>query len=292
MNEVLAQLRPSQPPPSHSWPNAAKILAACESAPHEATGALTVRTRALSGTVFIEAGRICWIAASGLDRRLGHLLRERAHALSSETLEDVYRFCVQSGTPFGEALVESGMLTEDELRGALEQHTVESLMLLSNEPVDELVWVPRTARNYDAKFTFTPAGLLETVGRTAHPELHVVAREHLARMLRGGGAGAGFVADDREGAHCVALHNARWPVETVLEIGRRVLIAHSLVDVVYERPRCFVMAQPLGGSVAVWRFGGVVFASVGRDGAVLPMKLVGLETALSVLDSGVSRSDT
>lgn len=291
MSNVLAALRPSRPPASFSWSNAAKILAACEKVEPTASGALAVKTGGLNGTVFIQNGRICWIAAAGLDRRLSHLLRERSHALTSETLEDVYRWCIERGVPFGEGLVGSGMLTEAELKSALLQHSVESLLLLSNEQVDELAWAPRTAHHYDASFTFKPVELLGDVARTAHREAAQIGAEHLARMLRGGGAGAAFLSDEREGAHCVTLHNADWTVEAILELGRRVLIAQSLVDVVHERPRAFVLAQPHGASITVWRHRGIVFTSVGRDGAALSMKLSALEATLSILDTALSRTD-
>lgn len=291
MSNVLAALRPSRPPASFSWSNAAKVLAACEHVDASASGALAVKTGGLSGTVFIQNGRICWIAAAGLDRRLSHLLRERSHALTSETLEDVYRWCIERGVPFGEGLVGSGMLTDTELKGALLQHSVESLLLLSNEPVEELAWAPLTTRNYNATFTFKPVELLTGVAQTAHGEAATIGAEHLARMLRGGGAGAAFLSDEREGAHCVTLHNADWTVETILELGRRVLIAQSLVDVVHELPRAFVLARPDGASITVWRHRGLVFASVGRDGGALSMKLSALEATLSILDRALSRTD-
>ncbi|MBK6513972.1 MAG: hypothetical protein IPG04_07550 [Polyangiaceae bacterium] len=286
-----SKLRPSQPPPSYSWANIAKILGACEHAPAGTSGALLIQTKNNEGSVFIEAGRICWVAATGLDRRLAHLLRERCHALSSETLEDVRQWCVNHQVPFGEALVNSGMLTERELRNALEQHSVESLLVLSTEPVETLRWVARSARNYDAKFTFSPIALLNSASIRDYPDAHHKASAHLARVLRGGGSGAAFIQAG-EDVRCVAVHEVAWAIDDLLEIGRRACTAHGLAEIVMNGARALIVAQPTGGAVTVWRRESIVYVAVGRDAGALSIKMAALDAALSVLDTSPSKADT
>lgn len=138
------------------------VLSMLEELPFDATGALTFGDDVSpAGVVFVEQGRVCWAASTGLRRRLTDLLRERCMPpLSRDQVEGIVQGCCEKATPIGEALVASGHLAPGALRSSLLHHTTESLAAISVEN-DAPRWVPHRARGYQSAFTFLPAELVE-----------------------------------------------------------------------------------------------------------------------------------
>lgn len=151
----------------------AGLLAAVEDRPPDESGAFLVDDDGdgqTVGSVFVETGRVCWAAAPGRSGRLRDLLhRHSARQLADAELDDAFAACRDAQRPLGELLVERGMVSDDGLRAALKQHTVESLIAQCDGVPRPVTWVPHRRRGYSARFTFTPVELLAAAGAQLYP---------------------------------------------------------------------------------------------------------------------------
>jgi hypothetical protein len=142
--------------------NVTDVCAFVDALEASAVGELVVEQAAQRvGVVLVEGGRICWAAASGLARRLTELLAAVSRT-DAFTMEGHYRACKELGVPLGEHLVGRGIVSADQLRGALLQHTAESLAHLARGAM-RAFWRPRMRHGYSARFTFGSAELLARV---------------------------------------------------------------------------------------------------------------------------------
>lgn len=186
------------------------------------------------GAVFVERGRVCWAAARGLSRRLSELLIARS-ALSAVDLEDFFWACRARGERFGEALVSRGIVTGDQLRTALLQHSTESLSLLCRTGMSGS-WKPRSVGGYSPQFTFGTAEVLCRAGRTAHEDLATsAAREIVACFAEGEWAAAFVRTPEHASPQPIALpRGAPLSASRLVEAGRWAAsaldLAHALQD--------------------------------------------------------------
>lgn len=143
------------------------------------------------GAVFVEDGRICWAAATGLSRRLSELLV--AHTgVARESMEAIFLRCKAERRPLGEFLVAEGIVQPRDLRSALERHTVESLLALTGRG-RRAVFRPRPRGGYSPQFTFGTSELLTRASATEDPAAADVAEAELERWLSREAWGAAFV---------------------------------------------------------------------------------------------------
>ncbi len=135
-----------------------------------------------AGLVLLEEGRICWAAAPRTRRRLTALLRDRIRNPGlAGTLEVVYEECRRRNVPLGETLVRKELLSAEDLRDALLQHSVESLRDMRGALSGPHEFRPRGDARYDARFTFSPSELLARSGAIA---VGALAPEELALLER------------------------------------------------------------------------------------------------------------
>lgn len=127
--------------------------------PVDVTGELVVTQGEdrVRGAIFIERGRVCWAAAHGLAPRLTELLIAQS-GVDTTTMQRLYRECRKDGLPLGEQLVARGIVSAEQLRSALAQHTIESIDALC---VDEATarFRPR-AGGYNPHFTLNTSEIL------------------------------------------------------------------------------------------------------------------------------------
>lgn len=151
----------------------AGLLAAVEDRPADESGAFLVDDDGdgqTVGSVFVETGRVCWAAAPGRSGRLRDLLhRHSARRIDDAELDDAFAVCRDAQRPLGELLVERGLVSDDGLRAALKQHTVESLIAQCDGVPRPVTWVRHRRRGYSARFTFTPVELLAAAGAQLYP---------------------------------------------------------------------------------------------------------------------------
>jgi hypothetical protein len=171
-----------------------EVLAEAAAVEPPATGALVLgQPGRPEGTIFLEDGRVCWAAVTGMSRRLTDLLVETSSAPAARArVEDVYRRCRHDGKPLGEALVADGVVCAKGLSRALRRHTAEALLALAESGARAVGWIARRHRRYDATFTFSPAELLVAAGEIASPEAAAEAAAVLAEVLEGEAPGVAF----------------------------------------------------------------------------------------------------
>ncbi len=172
------------------------LLHEIEVLPSGATGALSFGE---DGLILIENKRVCWAVARDMDQRLTDLLCEQKEPhLPRATMEALFRRCKVDGRPFGEALVSSGVVSELDLRAALERHTCEAIIRLAQRHVVKPTRFARHAKHgYDPRFVFTTAELLASLAGRRRSELAREARTQLAELLVPDATGFAFLRDAR-----------------------------------------------------------------------------------------------
>ncbi|MCA9670335.1 MAG: hypothetical protein KC503_32290 [Myxococcales bacterium] len=158
-----------------------------------ATGALTYGPdEAPVGAVLVESGQTCWAAAAGM-RPLTRILCER-FGLARDVLENRYQRCREEGRPLGECLVDEALLSVEQLREALLEHTANALVVLSGARERAPRWREHRNSRYDARFSFNNSELLLAVASQVVPALQVRAWRVLERITVALHSAA-FVAD-------------------------------------------------------------------------------------------------
>ena len=173
------------PPPAASGEKLARILLLVEELSASSPSGCLAFERddgTVAGAVFVEDGRVCWAAATGLGRRLSDLLIARSNgALGRARVETLVAECRARGKPLGERLVELGLVDEATLMRVLLEHTTESLEALSSARATER-WVARKG-GYRAQFTFGLGELLACAERARAPFDARARDEHWSAVL-------------------------------------------------------------------------------------------------------------
>jgi hypothetical protein len=171
-----------------------ELVAHVEALPAGATGALAFGEE---GVILVEHRRICWAIAHAMPERLSDFLcREREPPLQRAQVEAVFRRCKREGTPLGEALVASRLLSEVELRAALEHHTCEAILRLALGQVRAPTSFTRhSGRGYNPSFVFAAPELLASLSSRGCRPLSSHAATQLARTLVPESSGVAFLRD-------------------------------------------------------------------------------------------------
>lgn len=230
-----------------------------------ATGAIVFGARERSrGAVLVESGRVCWIGASGLSRRLTDLLiQETDPPPDRRIVTTLFEECRREGRPLGERLVEAGVVRPEGLRRALLRHSTEALVLLSRDATSRHLWVPHRSQRYDATFTFAPCELAAAVAAEVLPEVHAAAAAELDEMLGGEAAG---VALDREGSLSAPLIVAHAGTEAAtvagaIELARWTVGALDLAGAIAPRSTLSIASRSDGAALIAWARAGLLFGA-------------------------------
>ncbi|MEM9190367.1 MAG: DUF4388 domain-containing protein [Myxococcota bacterium] len=251
-----------------------QLLEFVENLGDRSTGVLSVEGPE-SGRLLIERGRICWAVSGCMQRRLAQLLCEHAD-LTPAKLDTIVNRCRASRAPFGEYLVNSGLISEEAFREVLLKHTTEALGRLgSGEPSS---FVPHRHERYDARFTYAPGELLASVGAAIMPEAHKLGRMELEQTLDVDGRGAAFA----EGAGRPVPVAIRGPVSAVGEVNqlgswatrmaRAALQADAAADLIWA-------TTAKGTTAFVWRRHGLVCVGTASDARAFARAMVRLRQA-------------
>lgn len=123
------------------------------------------------GMILMEEGRICWAVGKDAQRTLTMLLQERCHDLDEEELQELFQECKDKGRPLGETLVARGLVSSEDFRAFLLEHTSEAIYRLALAAENGRGrWVAHRKKRYDATFTFDPLEILFDVGLRYLPE--------------------------------------------------------------------------------------------------------------------------
>lgn len=168
-----------------------RLLELIDDLPRGATGAIHFGD---AGMILVESKKICWAVARDMRLRLTEILRRQTTPpLAREAVEEIYRACKESGTPIGEALVKSGLVTEAGLRAALFKHNGEAIVSLAQTGALAERFVSHSKTGYDPKFAFSSCEVLAMLGARDDPARAAAAQAELSELLVQDSAGAAFV---------------------------------------------------------------------------------------------------
>jgi len=225
-------------------------LVSIERLGEQASGFMSFGT-APSGGIFVEQGRVCWVAASGLQQRLRDLLRLPAR-MTVEELDQVHERCRRDGRHLGQTLVEEGRIAAHDFELALRRHSAECLVDLCRTP-RTLSWSPRRGASYAPRFTFRPVDLLLDASALIAPKERDQALAELTPLAAPGLSGAAFIVD---GAGTLTLPLAEvggaLGVEQLCDLGKWALTLPR-ASREFGAPTQFTLAATAGAeTLAVW----------------------------------------
>jgi hypothetical protein len=202
--------------------NVVDVLSAVDDCPASESGALVIDDGGgdARGTVLVETRRVCWAAAPGRGARLRDLLRRHAErALDDAELDAAFARAREEQRPISELLTERSLVSDDGLRAALKQHTVESLIAQCDGSHRPTTWVPHRQRGYRARFTFPPSELLAAVGAELYPAESEGADHGLDVAATARTAGSFAIGDDDAPVAVRIAGASLVPVRELLELG-------------------------------------------------------------------------
>ena len=126
------------------------------------TGELVAVDDGLEVHVYLQAGRVAW-GTTTAERFVFRRHLEAQHGLTEEALRSVIDEAYRAGAPLGESLVNRGVLTVDQVRGALRAQVLAVLRSLARCATAAALFLPRGERYlaYDARLTFEFEELME-----------------------------------------------------------------------------------------------------------------------------------
>jgi hypothetical protein len=242
---------PSHEGTSYPVPTVAALCELVDAFDGAAVGQLTFTGEhppaAGNGAVFVEGGRICWAAASGMSRRLTQLL-VFSSGLDDHTMETHFRQCQERGAPLGEHLVGQGVVSAEDFRHALLVHTAESLNRLCVEEA-RVTWAPRQGTGYSPRFTFTSGELLTRALGMRHPMRSRELAEELEECFREGEWAVAFTRSAASAApDPVALRGdpsgAFFEARMLAKIGKWAASALDVAGIVHGDAPLLVVGLP------------------------------------------------
>ena len=201
------------------WPSLVDALARVERCGTDNSGLLSF-VDAPQGGVFVEGGRVCWVAAQGFQRRLRDLLRTHSNVTDAE-LDRIYERCRSTGGLLGQTLVSEGLLEPEELQRALRRHSAECLVNLCQTP-REASWALHAGRGYAPAFTFRAIDLLFDSAALYYPTLQAEARKELAAFAGPEQQGTAFILDSDIGMLLPVAATEGTTVHTMATLGRSI----------------------------------------------------------------------
>ncbi len=246
--------------PEVDWRALLEALVRVEQLREEDSGLLSFGP-APSGAVFVERGRICWVAAHGLQRRLRDLVLTRSNIDPTE-LERIYERCRAERRFFGQTLVDEGWIQASELEWALRRHSAESVVALCRGN-QYTTWLTHRGPGYAPQFTFRASDILGDVVGLLAPEAQRAAEQELASLQGPGRRGGAFLFEpDTEIAVPLAGFGADQSLESACLLGRWAS-AVPLATKELGGAQAFALAVTAAGdTVAVWSRQDLLFAIV------------------------------
>lgn len=256
--------------------NLIDLLAAVDDRPASESGAFVVdgeHDGAVLGSVFVETSQVCWAAATGRGARLRHLLRENAaRELDDAELDDVFARCRDEQRALGAVLVERELLSDDGLRAALKQHTVESLIAQCDGSDRPATWVPHRQCGYRARFTFPPMELLAAAGAELYPAEAAGADRRVDLVGSAARTAGSFAIGDADEAVAVRVAGTSvLAVRQLLALGEWAAAALAVCNGFSPSVMARAIENVTGPAALGWRTARrIVHAAVIDEPAVLP----------------------
>lgn len=252
-----------------------------ESLPPSACGAFMVETREEAiGTILVESNRVCWGAAPGMGGRFRDILLSHCdESIQQPELEAVCQRCRRDSQPLMERLVDDGWMSAEQVRAAIKQHTIESLLtvdatvtsLCGSHTLEwPMRWIEHAGAGFNPRHTFGTVELMEAAGIQRLDEYDAeVMIDHLADLANDRSALVAF-SFQPEGTPIFVGAAEHLPLDTFdlvdLTTWSDAALGASPGFSPQVAHRCARSAD--GGTVA-WRYQGQCCAAICVDGASL-----------------------
>jgi hypothetical protein len=211
-----------------------------------------------TGAIFVERGRICWVAMRGLGQRLRDLVLSHCNIDAAE-FDRVSERCRAQGKLIGQTLVEEGRLLPDQLERALRQHSAECLLELCRNPLPTH-WSSHAGRGYAPRFTFRPEDLLLDAVGALFPEQQLAAQAELARLAARGHRAAAFVFDPTHECLLPVAAVGAPGVEALRSLGHWATSMPRVSRELAAEPTFSLASTEEGEAALVWWRDGLLFA--------------------------------
>jgi hypothetical protein len=235
------------------------LLGRVESLPPGAVGSLRFGTQ---GIVLVEARSVCWAAAPGMPQRFTKLLsRQHDPPLSREFFQDLVRQCKEGQAPFVDALLAMGTLSPLALRAAMFRHVTEAVAHLAQHGARFEAFVPHAG--YGARFAFSTAEILASLGARTNPGLAASAERDLEETLVAETSGWAFLRDTGMGSPVVIAARGEPPLVSreMLEISAWTSSVFDVTGIFDDDVRIASASWPDDRYVVAWRTGHAFFAA-------------------------------
>jgi hypothetical protein len=226
------------------------------------------------GVIVVEARRVCWAGARGMTLRLTDRLRQqRSPVLTRGQIEAVVESCRSTGTPIGQALVASGLVSEAGLRVALQCHVTDAIAELARAHARATALVAHVSQPYDTRSAFSTSEILTHLGARRDYLDAAAARARLAATVLSTREAFAFVRASHGSRPClIALQNCR--ERRVCELVEAAVAACSAFDVseALEEKRSHVVAElARGESITAWREEDTYYAAYAHESPSLEL---------------------
>lgn len=259
-----------------TWSNLINVLVQVEDVAGPESGRLAFGAQANAGAIFVERGRICWVVARGMSRRLHEILQSYSHDQSVD-FGAIYQRCSASKTHLGQTLVDEGYISPHELEVSLRRHSAESLLALCQTELGELVWTSRGERGYEPRFTFRPVDVLVDVVALRTPEIHARARTVLQHFDAPGRAGGAYRLDGHDAMPVAVVGDLS--VYELWSIGQWAANLPGATRELGSASQLAIATTDADDTIAVWWRGDLLYAVVCDDRRALGEVMNYLEDA-------------
>jgi hypothetical protein len=131
-----------------------------------ATGELGCSCQDRRLQLYLQRGRVAWANDPRHQRAFTAHLREQAHVQAAD-IEAVVAECRTTKRPIGESLIARGLATEEQVRAALRHQIGLALHIGTCPGAGQTTFALRNYADYDVRFTFAAAELIEEEEHTA-----------------------------------------------------------------------------------------------------------------------------
>lgn len=207
------------------------------------------------GAIFVEHGRICWIAARGLERRLRDLLSVDR---PGDRFNEICARCRAEGLLLGETLVAEGFLAPGELERALRRHSAECLRFLSKKP-HRGTWRVHASRGYSPSFTFLATEVFFEAIAQRYPEERGHAEAELTEFNPEIQQVVAYLLPEGGTELLPLAHQGESSLAAMRDLGG---IASALLGAGHElgSELSFILSTtPSGDGILIWRRSGLFF---------------------------------
>jgi hypothetical protein len=241
---------------------AAQVLLSVDDAPRDIAGVLAFGD---DGFILIENRKVCWAVANEMSVSLTDILSKQANPpVSRLDLERVYRRCKQERKALGEGLVESGLVSAEDVRRALVAHHAEAIGRLAYQGGQATRFTPTKLTGYDPRFTLSTAEALASLLPERLTEYKLRAQAHLQQLPLADASAFGFVLPFANSTPLIAEagKDCQLAARQVLEIARWATTTREISHMFDPQIQVTSALWSTHHAAVVWEYQEIAFVAI------------------------------